>query len=155
MEKNNIEIKRENLRDIVGQLPPSLTRYGISVICLTLLVLFFISVFFPYKQHYHGTSNLVDYNLTDLGYIIYLEILVDANNLTNNDKLFIFFTDLEEELKGEVLEVTYSKIGIGKYNAKILIPQKSEIIDYKKQNIRIVREEKFLIKKIFKIGYKD
>lgn len=74
--------------------------------------------------------------------------------LTNNDKLFIFFTDLEEELKGEVLEVTYSKIGIGKYNAKILIPQKSEIIDYKKQYIRIVREEKFLIKKYLKLDIK-
>ena len=77
MEKNNIEIKRENLRDIVGQLPPlSNTLWHISNMLNSFgAILYFC--FFPYKQHYHGTSNLVDYNLTDLGHIIDLEILIE------------------------------------------------------------------------------
>lgn len=44
-----VELRSEKVRNIIGQVPPVLLRYGISIIGLSLLVLVGISAFIPYQ----------------------------------------------------------------------------------------------------------
>ena len=46
------------MRSIVGQIPSSLVRYGITIIGLVLLSLFVIAYFLPYKQVYSGVATI-------------------------------------------------------------------------------------------------
>lgn len=55
-QERSFELRSEKVRSIVGQIPPSLVRYGITVIGAVLLCLFMIGYFLPYKQVYSGTA---------------------------------------------------------------------------------------------------
>lgn len=52
----SFELRSEKVRSIVGQIPSSLIRYGISAIGVVLLCLFAVAYFLPYKQVYSGTA---------------------------------------------------------------------------------------------------
>ena len=54
--ENNFELRSEKVRSIVGQIPSSLVRYGITIIGIVLLFLFVIAYFLPYKQVYSGVA---------------------------------------------------------------------------------------------------
>lgn len=61
MENNNrheqsFSLCNEKVRSIVGQMPSSLIRYGISIIGTILVFLFFVTYFLPYRQVYSGTA---------------------------------------------------------------------------------------------------
>jgi len=48
--EKNIELKSEELQDIIGHIPSSIVRWGITIIFLTLLILFVGSAFFKYPD---------------------------------------------------------------------------------------------------------
>ncbi len=52
MEKEikQIELRSEKVRNIIGQVPPVLLRYGITIIGVSLLMLIGISAFIPYQS---------------------------------------------------------------------------------------------------------
>ena len=56
--ERSYELRSEKVRSIVGQMPSSLVRYGITVIGGVLLCLFVVAYFLPYKQVYWGTATL-------------------------------------------------------------------------------------------------
>ncbi|MGP1461188.1 MAG: hypothetical protein ACTTKF_06385 [Bacteroides sp.] len=56
--ERSYELRSEKVRSIVGQMPSSLVRYGITVIGGVLLCLFVVAYFLPYKQVYLGTATL-------------------------------------------------------------------------------------------------
>jgi len=49
-EKENIELRSEKVRSIIGQVPPVLLRYGIVLIGAVLLLLVGIAAFIPYRE---------------------------------------------------------------------------------------------------------
>lgn len=49
--KKPVELRSEKVRNIIGQVPPVLLRYGIAFIGLALLVLVGISAFIPYQPY--------------------------------------------------------------------------------------------------------
>ena len=51
----SFELRSEKVRSVVGQMPPSILRYGIAVIGVALLCLLVVAYFLPYKQVYRGT----------------------------------------------------------------------------------------------------
>ncbi|HCN52942.1 MAG TPA: hypothetical protein DIS88_03785 [Prevotella sp.] len=55
-QERSFELRSEKVRSIVGQIPPSLVRYGITVIGIVLLCLLAVAYFLPYKQVYSGTA---------------------------------------------------------------------------------------------------
>ncbi|MDO4160180.1 MAG: hypothetical protein Q4D41_06980 [Prevotellaceae bacterium] len=55
-QERSFELRSEKVRSIVGQIPSSLVRYGITTIGTVLLCLFAVSYFLPYKQVYSGTA---------------------------------------------------------------------------------------------------
>lgn len=54
------ELRSEKVRSIIGEIPSSLERYGITAIALVLLCLLGISYMIPYKQVYSGTAVIYD-----------------------------------------------------------------------------------------------
>ena len=59
-QERSFELRSEKVRSIVGQIPSSLVRYGITVIGVVLLCLFVVVYFLPYKQVYSGTAIIQD-----------------------------------------------------------------------------------------------
>ena len=56
--ERNFELRSEKVRSIVGQIPSSLIRYGITAIGMVLLCLFAVAYYLPYKQVYSGTATI-------------------------------------------------------------------------------------------------
>lgn len=50
-DKRQMELRSEKVRNIIGQVPPALLRYGIAIIGLSLLVLLGVSAFIPYQPN--------------------------------------------------------------------------------------------------------
>lgn len=57
-QEHRFELRSEKVRSIVGQIPSSLIRYGITAIGMVLLCLFAVARFLPYKQVYSGTATV-------------------------------------------------------------------------------------------------
>ena len=57
-QERSFELRSEKVRSIVGQIPSSLVRYGITAIGMVLLCLFAVAYFLPYKQVYSGTATV-------------------------------------------------------------------------------------------------
>lgn len=56
--ERSFELRSEKVRSIVGQIPSSLVRYGITAIGVVLLCLLAVAYFLPYKQVYSGTATI-------------------------------------------------------------------------------------------------
>ena len=63
-QERNFELRSEKVRSIVGQVPSSLTYYGITAIGIVLLCLFVMAYFLPYKQVYSGTAIIKEAPIT-------------------------------------------------------------------------------------------
>ena len=55
-EERSFELRSEKVRSIVGQIPSSLVRYGITAIGAVLLCIVAVAYLLPYKQVYSGTA---------------------------------------------------------------------------------------------------
>lgn len=55
-QERSFELRSDKVRSIVGQIPSSLVRYGITAIGTILICLFAVAYFLPYKQIYSGTA---------------------------------------------------------------------------------------------------
>ena len=62
--ERSFELRSEKVRSIVGQIPSSLVRYGITAIGMVLLSLFAVAYFLPYKHVYYGTASVREINNT-------------------------------------------------------------------------------------------
>ncbi len=63
-QERSFELRSEKVRSIVGQIPSSLVRYGITAIGVVLLCLFVVAYFLPYKQVYSGTAIIQEATIT-------------------------------------------------------------------------------------------
>lgn len=63
-QERSFELRSEKVRSIVGHIPSSLVRYGITAIGTVLLCLFAVANFLPYKQVYYGTVTVREINNT-------------------------------------------------------------------------------------------
>ena len=57
-QERSFELRSEKVRSIVGQIPSSLVRHGITAIGAVLLCLLAVAYFLPYKQVYSGTATV-------------------------------------------------------------------------------------------------
>jgi hypothetical protein len=57
-QNRSFELRSEKVCSIVGQIPSSLVRYGITAIGIVLLCLLAVAYFLPYKQVYSGTATI-------------------------------------------------------------------------------------------------
>ena len=57
-QERSFALRSEKVRSIVGQIPSSLVRHGITAIGAVLLCLLAVAYFLPYKQVYSGTATV-------------------------------------------------------------------------------------------------
>ncbi len=63
-EERSFELRSEKVRSIVGQIPSTLVRYGITAVGAVLLCLLAVAYFLPYKQVYSGTATIHEVAIT-------------------------------------------------------------------------------------------
>ena len=88
--ERNFELRSEKVRSIVGQIPSSLIRYGITAIGMVLLCLFAVAYYLPYKQVYSGTATIHKTTTTP----------VDSTNITI---LLKFENKRPDKVKGQII----------------------------------------------------
>ena len=131
-EKDNIELRSEKVRNLIGQIPPVIIRAGISVIFFIILILLIGSWFFKFEYSIKTTAT-INQNTNSL--IIKLtipaneiskiktgqKVILDFNNIPNlyNEKVVI-----EIQSVPGILEITEDG---GFYNAEIIFPVKTVI----------------------------
>lgn len=59
-QERSFELRSEKVRSIVGQIPSSLIRYGITAIGAVLVCLLVVAYFLPYKQVYTGAATIYE-----------------------------------------------------------------------------------------------
>jgi len=59
-QEQSFELRSEKVRSIVGQIPSSLIRYGITAIGAVLVCLFVVAYFLPYGQVYIGVATIYE-----------------------------------------------------------------------------------------------
>ena len=89
-QERSFELRSEKVRSIVGQIPSSLIRYGITAIGMVLLCLFAVAYFLPYKQVYSGTATIHKTATTP----------VDSTNITI---LLKFENKRPDKMKGQII----------------------------------------------------
>lgn len=90
-QERSLELRSEKVRSIVGQIPTSLVRYGITAIGAVLLCLLAVAYFLPYKQVYSGTA---------IVHIVTTETPTDSTDITI---LLKFENKRPEDTKGQMI----------------------------------------------------
>lgn len=130
-ERDNIELRSEKVRNLIGQIPPSIIRAGILVIFIIILVLLIGSWFFKFEYTIKATAT-INQNTDSL--IIKLKIpanelskiqtghkvILDFNNIPNlyNEKMVT-----EIQIVPDILEI---KEDGGFYNAEIILKENTK-----------------------------
>lgn len=59
IDKDNIELRSEKVRNIIGKIPPRIVRIGITVLFVIVSIVLFGSYFFRYPETVQGEANLL------------------------------------------------------------------------------------------------
>lgn len=60
---NNIELRSEKVRNIIGKVPPEIIRTGIGDITVILLILILAAFFIPYPENIKATATVTGTDL--------------------------------------------------------------------------------------------
>ncbi len=127
--EDNIELRSEKVRNIIGQIPPRVIRWGITVIFFVVVGLLIGSYFFRYDYIIKTTATIFRNNDT-----IYVLVKIPANEIvrTKSGQKIILNFDKIRNLYNEQVVITLQNIphtlqikdGEGYYTAVIKIPHK-------------------------------
>ena len=90
-QERSLELRSEKVRSIVGQIPTSLVRYGITAIGAVLLCLLAVAYFLHYKQVYSGTA------------IVHVVTTATPTDSTDITILLKFENKRPEDTKGQMI----------------------------------------------------
>lgn len=106
-QEQSFELRSEKVRSIVGQIPSSLVRYGITAIGVVLLCLFAVTYFLPYKQIYSGTATIHEISVppTDSADATIL-LKFETSRPSNANGQFIYMQAPQGTLAGQIKELS-------------------------------------------------
>ena len=105
-QERSFELRSEKVRSIVGQIPSSLVRYGITTIGTVLLCLFAVAYFLPYKQVYYGTATVREINNTPTDSIeIAILLRFENKHLENINGQIIYLQSLYGTFAGQLRDL--------------------------------------------------
>ncbi|GAB1418447.1 MAG: HlyD family secretion protein [Ignavibacterium sp.] len=130
-EKDNIELRSEKVRNLIGQIPPVIIRAGISVIFFIILVLLFGSWFFRFEYTIKTTAT-INQNTDSL----FIELKIPANEISKiktGQKVILNFNNIpnlyNEKIVTEIQTISHSLEITGDggfFNVEILLPGKTK-----------------------------
>lgn len=129
--EKSYELRSEKVRSIVGQIPPALTRYGISIIAVVLVILFSIAYFMPYKQVYSGTITF--YNTTPPNTTAYITFTNNKALNHFNEEMTLILHSGEEDIKLKIQNFTFERDTLNRYPA-VISSKLDELVTNKLKN---------------------
>ena len=102
-----IELRSEKVRNIIGQIPPSIIRYGIIVIFLIIIILLTVSYFFKFPETINTTAYFKIKNDT---LVTYVNIPANSINKVKKGNKVIIILDNILNLNNEKVETQITEI---------------------------------------------
>lgn len=131
MEIDNIELRSEKVRNIIGQIPPIIIRAGISVIFFIIIVLLIGTWFFKYQYTIKSTASIVHQNS-----MLLIDIEIPANEIDKvkkGQKVILDFNNVSNLYNIRIITKTQKIPDIinisedgGFYLLKIKIPENTK-----------------------------
>lgn len=117
-ESENIELRSEKVRNIIGQIPPSIVRYGITVIFFIITIIIIGTYYFKYPETINTTAY---FKIQNNKLITYISIPAsDIDKVTKRNKVIITLDNIlnlnNEKLETQIIEIA-NKITINKKEA--------------------------------------
>ena len=125
-QERSFELRSEKVRSIVGQIPSSLVRYGISAIAFVLIILFAVAYFLPYKQVYSGNATVYAIPSKPLDSIettVFLKFNDKRPTLQQLNNAPIVFQTSTKSINGILLNLSSRRDTIGRQEALCRIPK--------------------------------
>lgn len=151
-QERSFELRSEKVRNIVGQIPSSLVRYGITVIGIVLICILTITYFIPYKQVYSGTATVHEINTDSNIDSTDIAVLLKFKNKqpSNVGGQPIYMQSIKGTIKGQILQLSSIMDTLDRQEA-ICRFRKTEIKQTKHQTLdfHIVHSSGNILKKMF------
>lgn len=129
-QERSFELRSEKVRSIVGQIPSSLVRYGISVIAFVLITLFVVAFFLPYKHVFSGDATVYTIVTEPLD-SIETTVLLKFDGKRPAHKHFsntsIVFHSSTKSVGGKLLSLSFDRDTLGRQESVCRIPQKGSL----------------------------
>lgn len=96
---NSIELRSENVRNIIGQIPPKIIRWGILIIFVIFVVIFAFACFFKFNPNVNVSATIEQQGCT-----IYYTILIPDSYkqiISPNQQIFFNYNLLNSNQKIE------------------------------------------------------
>lgn len=127
--ERGFELRSEKVRNIVGQIPSALIRYGISAIAIALVALFGIAYFLPFKQVYSGNATIYDIpcapdSLDNIATTVLLKFENKRPSPHNVSGSPIILQSSIEPINGILISLSSRRDTIGRQEALCQIPKK-------------------------------
>lgn len=149
--ERRFELRSEKVRSIVGQIPSSLVRYGITVIGMVLLCLFLIAYFLPYKQVYFGTATIHEVTIETPTDSTDITILLRFENKRpdNANRQMLYLQSPDGTFAGQMRELSSVRDTLERQEARCRFKY-SEILSVENQTVdfKIVRTSGNLLQKM-------
>lgn len=120
MEKGkNIEVRCEKVRNIIGEIPSSLIRYGNMAIGIVLLCLVGIAWWFPYKQVYTGEAVLYQIDDNQITDSIQVSLLLDfeQSSFSTRQRQPVSLHSAIGNCSGYIIQISALKDTLGRQKA--------------------------------------
>lgn len=136
-EEKNIELRSEKVRNIVGKIPPTVDRYGITVIGLVLMAIVVVSMLIPYKEtvSFGVRFNPAQSKTEGVAYLETQQVRVLHEGIP------VTIIVKGEMVAGEIVYVSEKRVN-GKYEVHIRISENDEITIEDELDAEVVVMEK-------------
>ncbi|SJL20175.1 hypothetical protein [Porphyromonas gingivalis] len=124
-QERSFELRSEKVRSIVGQIPSSLVRYGITAIGVVLLCIVAVAYFLPYKQVYSGTAVIHEIGSEQKAVSTEINVLLKFGEKRPNiliEGASIEFQSAVEVAKGNILSLSMERDTLGRQEALCRVP---------------------------------
>lgn len=131
-EKDNIELRSEKVRNLIGQIPPVIIRAGISVIFIIILILLIGSWFFKFEYTIKTTAAIYQNNDS-----LIIQLKIPANEISKikpGQKVILDFNNIlnlfNEKMVTEIQNIPNTleiKEDGGFYTTEIILQGKTKI----------------------------
>lgn len=151
-QERSFELRSEKVRSIVGQIPSSLIRYGITIIGSVLIILALIAYYLPYKTVYAGSATIYDLHQSKADSLeVTIKLRFDGKRIEKSRlaPLGIELYNAQKSISGTLLEVAIQRDTLDRQEAIVrFAPSDISIFCNQTIDFRVVESSKSILQKI-------
>ena len=151
-QERSFELRSEKVRSIVGQIPCSLIRYGITIIGSVLIILALIAYYLHYKTVYAGSATIYDLPQSKADSLeVTIKLRFDGKRIEKSRlaPLGIELYNAQKSISGTLLEVAIQRDTLDRQEAIVrFAPSDVSIFCNQTIDFRVVESSKSILQKI-------